>query len=116
MGDKTGFTRGNSDLDYRFLETIYICLISYCSDTSLTARREEFTATKHLVAKVHQSLGGTQAKLLLSEKCFPEHKNIKEFISAFLWLHTEEECLQDFLLFFFLSFDSVELNVIISSD
>lgn len=52
VGDKTGFTRGNSDLDYHFLGMVYVCLISSHSDRSQTGGREEFTATKHLPARI----------------------------------------------------------------
>lgn len=55
VGDKTGFTRGNSDLDYHFLRMIYVCLISYHSDRFQTGRREEFTATEYSPARIWQS-------------------------------------------------------------
>jgi len=59
--------RGNSDLDYHFLGTIYVCLMSYHSDRSQIGRRDEFTATKHLLQESSSPSQATQAKLLLSE-------------------------------------------------
>lgn len=70
MGDKTGFTRENAGLDYRLLGMIYVCLISYYSDTSQAGGREEFTATNHLRQESSSPSQTAEARLLLSEKCF----------------------------------------------
>lgn len=50
----------------------------------LNRRKKGIHSYKTLACKNPSALDRTQAKLLLSEKCFPEHKNIQEFISAFV--------------------------------
>lgn len=49
----------------------------------LNRRKRGIHSYKTLACKNPSVLSKTHAKLLLSEKCFPEPKNIQEFISSF---------------------------------